>query len=81
MDVVDTFRRLFPTDAPVRTEGNGKGRIDLRQAVRRQLIDAGLSPEHIDTTDRCTVQDAREFFSHRRDGGLTGRMAAVIAPA
>jgi copper oxidase (laccase) domain-containing protein len=37
------------------------------------LIDANL-----DTTDRCTVRDAAEFFSHRRDHGTTGRMAALI---
>jgi hypothetical protein len=32
---------------------------------------------HIDGGTWCTVQDSR-FFSHRRDAGLTGRMAASV---
>src|SRR5688500_14323213 len=81
MEVVETFGRLFPTNPPVRVEENGKGRVDLREAVRRQLVEAGLSAGAIDTPDRCTVSNKDEFFSHRRDDGVTGRMAAVIAPA
>jgi hypothetical protein len=80
-EVVTTFENLFPSNPPVNLNENGKGRIDLRDAVRRQLLDAGVTPENIDTTDRCTVRDADEFFSHRRDAGLTGRLAAAIAPA
>jgi len=45
------------------------------------LLAAGISPDRIDTTDRCTFTHRDEFFSHRRDDGVTGRMAAVIAPA
>jgi copper oxidase (laccase) domain-containing protein len=37
-----------------------------------------MTPDAIDTTDRCTFRDADEFFSHRRDRGITGRMAALI---
>jgi len=39
-----------------------------------------LSDDRIDTTDRCTFRDAGEFFSHRRERGVTGRMCALIAP-
>jgi copper oxidase (laccase) domain-containing protein len=46
-----------------------------------QLLTAGLAAQRVDTTDRCTFRDADEFYSHRRDHGLTGRMAAAIAPA
>jgi hypothetical protein len=28
--------------------------------------------------DYCTVSDQKRFFSHRRDGGVTGRMASMI---
>ena len=64
-----------------RRRADGKGYVDLREAIRRQLIDAGLTADRIDTTDRCTHRDADEFFSHRREHGVTGRMAALIAPA
>jgi copper oxidase (laccase) domain-containing protein len=43
-----------------------------------QLARAGVSEDAIDTTDRCTVRDADEFFSHRRDRGVSGRMSALI---
>lgn len=54
-----------------------KPHIDLRSATENQLYSIALC--NVDTTDRCTYRDADEFFSHRRDAGQTGRMAAVIA--
>jgi YfiH family protein len=79
-EVVVEFERAFGARAPVRRTDDGKGRVDLREAVKRQLRDAGLRDDHIDTTDRCTWRDWDEFFSHRRDRGITGRMCAMIAP-
>ena len=79
-EVLDAFRAAFGDDAPVRRRGDGKGHVDLRDAARRQLVNAGIPGEQIDTTDLCTVHDAGEFFSHRRDNGVTGRMAAIISP-
>jgi copper oxidase (laccase) domain-containing protein len=64
----------------VRRLPDGKGRLDLRESVRRQLLNSGIDAAHIDTTDRCTHRDGDEFFSHRRDRGVTGRRAALIAP-
>jgi YfiH family protein len=54
--------------------------VDLPEAVAKQLRSVGVLPAQIDRTDRCTARDRDEFFSHRRDHGVTGRMAAVIAP-
>jgi YfiH family protein len=79
-EVLAEFERVFGEHAPTRHSEDGKGRVDLRAAVRMQLLTAGLSDEQIDTTDRCTSRDALEFFSHRRDRGVTGRMSALIAP-
>jgi YfiH family protein len=55
--------------------------VDLAEAVAAQLRASGVLPAQIDRTDRCSARDRDEFFSHRRDRGITGRMAAVIAPA
>ena len=77
-DVADEFDRVFGHESPMRRLADGKARVDLKQALAVQLRRAGV--ERIDTTDRCTVTHADEFFSHRRENGVTGRMAAVIGP-
>lgn len=77
-EVLDEFARVFGRTAPTRKTPDGKGRVDLRQAIYRQLEGIGFTADQIDTTDRCTYQDKDEFFSHRRDNGVTGRMAAMI---
>ncbi len=78
-EVLTAFQNGFGGDT-VRRDGPGdKGHADLREGVRRSLLAAGLEADRIDTTDRCSFCDSAEFFSHRRDHGITGRMAAVIA--
>jgi hypothetical protein len=81
-EVIETFRRHFGgDDPPVRVRADGKGHVDLRATIALQLRRAGVAQDDIDVADRCTVRDAGEFFSHRRDAGVTGRMAALISPA
>ena len=80
-EVVEEFTRAFGDDAPIRMRVGEKGYVDLRDALRIQLERAGVPDDNIDTTDRCTHRDRTEFFSHRRDNGVTGRMAAIISPA
>ena len=77
-EVLDEFTKSFGTNAPIRRRDDGKGHVDLREALRRQLLDAGVGGSNIDDTDRCTHLHADEFFSHRRENGITGRMAAII---
>lgn len=77
-EVIGQFEQAFHDPALVRRRDDGKGYVDLAGAIRQQLLQAGV--EKIDTTDRCTYRDADEFFSHRRDKGITGRMAAIISP-
>ena len=78
-EVLAAFAGRFG-EATVRRDGaGGKGHANLAEACRSSLVAAGVSAGRIDTTDRCSYRDADEFFSHRRDRGVTGRMAAVIA--
>jgi YfiH family protein len=81
-EVLAAFKnRMGAAAAPIRAGRAGKGHVDLRQAALTELQSAGLSLDRIDTTDRCTFAHPEEFFSHRRDGNATGRMAAIISPA
>jgi YfiH family protein len=63
----------------IRAVPTHKPHIDLQQAVQLQLQHAGVTA--IDSHPFCTFRDSTDFYSHRRDHGITGRMAAVIAPA
>lgn len=47
---------------------------DLRRVAALQLEAAGVA--RVQHVDLCTMCDGR-FFSHRRDGGVTGRQAGV----
>ncbi|MCC7192742.1 MAG: peptidoglycan editing factor PgeF [Phycisphaeraceae bacterium] len=76
-EVADEFDRSGLGDC-VRRLTDQKPHIDLRAAAKQQLVTCGISAERIAVSDRCTYRDHDEFFSHRRDKGITGRMAAVI---
>jgi YfiH family protein len=54
-----------------------EGRLDLPAAIERALRAAGVV--RADRIDGCTACDESRFFSHRRDGGVTGRQGAVAA--
>lgn len=78
-EVAGEFEQAFPEAPPVVRHTGRKPHVNLRQAVESQALRFGVPAEQIDTADLCTVRDASLFFSHRRDNGLTGRLAAVIA--
>jgi YfiH family protein len=57
-------------------QGVADGRmLDLRMVVRRKLEAVGVTA--IEDVDLCTSCRADLFFSHRRDGGVTGRQGGV----
>lgn len=66
----------------MRAPGHGdqciKLHLDLREANRRQLMEAGVPKKQITALENCTACDTRNFFSHRAEKGRTGRMMAVI---
>lgn len=52
--------------------------LDLVEANKHQLQDAGIRKEHVSVMNGCTACDTARFFSHRAESGQTGRMMAVI---
>jgi YfiH family protein len=56
----------------------GQPTVDLKEANRRQLLDAGLLPGNIEISPFCTISEEHLFHSHRRDASASGRMMAVI---
>ncbi|MGO8791517.1 MAG: peptidoglycan editing factor PgeF [Terriglobia bacterium] len=53
-------------------------RLDLTTVARHQLASAGLKSANILLADYCTACRTDLFFSHRQEGGCTGRQAAAI---
>lgn len=75
-DVATPFRQLHPS--LVQRNSRGREVVDLWLANRRFLLDAGLSPSHIEQPSACTHCDAERFFSFRRDGSGIGQHMAFI---
>jgi YfiH family protein len=63
----------------VAREAGEKAYVDLRAAVRSQLVSAGLRTERIEDVPGCTKHEPDRFHSFRRDGANSGRMLAAIA--
>ncbi len=77
-------RRKYPLlflnqRAPGHGEPPRKLHLDLVEANRRQLLDAGVRPENIWIAELCTSCRTDLLFSHRKEKGATGRMMAAIA--
>lgn len=58
--------------------------LDLWESNRRQLLEAGV--QRISVVEDCTAcsrlgDDQRRYFSHRAEGGATGRMMGLIGVA
>lgn len=59
--------------------GKESYRLNLPLANQLQLLEKGIPFSQIIMSDLCTLQDNHSFFSYRRDGGVTGRMASIIS--
>ena len=68
-EVATPFRERFGEDVV------HAGRLDLWTSAERALRAAGV--ERVDRFDRCTFCEPETFFSHRRDGGNTGRQGVI----
>jgi len=55
---------------------NNKYYLDLYEAARVVLKNFGITS--ISGGDRCTYKESDQFFSYRRDGEFSGRMAHLI---
>lgn len=77
--VMEAFRKgKGGWDSFAREAGNGKWRLALAEANRRQLLMAGLVETNIETAPHCVCCEHDLFFSHRRDNGETGRQMGFI---
>lgn len=72
------FRANFNETPFLQTQEKGHYLLDLWEANQTLLLEKGVRPENIDVASTCTADNPEWFFSHRRDGSPTGRMAGWI---
>jgi YfiH family protein len=68
-DILSAYRARFGPDVL-----HGRN-LDLWTAAERLLREAGV--DAVERLDVCTACEAGRFFSHRRDGPLTGRQGVI----
>ena len=76
--VIGRFRDNFPGGGLAEPAAPGKWRLNLWEANRLTLLEAGLQPDHICTARLCTSCRRDLFFSYRAEEGRTGRMASFM---
>ncbi len=77
-DVAESFRRALPDCRRVLMQDEQNlYSLDLQEANRLELIQAGLMPGHIEMSWLCTACNLNLFFSHRGEKGKTGRFALI----
>src|SRR6266702_986567 len=85
--VRDKYPLLFLTArAPGHSNIGPQIHLDLWEANRRQLLDAGLKAKRITVIGECTAcarvkGGALKYFSHRGESGFAGRMMGIVGVA
>ena len=88
-DVAEVFRKEFQENGQgseqrltnkqlLINKGNGKYQLDLWEANRIVLTQAGVLPEKIQVTDICTCCNPEYLFSHRASNGKRGNLGAFL---
>lgn len=84
-DVASEFKKAFPghedeilTDDGLNEAGERKFHLDLWNANRIVLLDAGVPAENLSMTDLCTNCNPELLFSHRFTKGQRGNNGAFI---
>lgn len=71
-ELADTFRAICPKSVSINESGLY---LNIRMVIEENLLSAGI--KNISHIRNCTFADDN-FYSHRRDKGVTGRMMGVI---
>lgn len=81
-DVIEEFRRAFPEervwDSLFYRTKPGKYQLNLWEANRLVMLEAGIPAEQIEVTDICTCCNPDFLFSHRASHGRRGNLGAFM---
>lgn len=80
-DVAGQFEAAFPESVHkdiLRGKKDNKYMLNLWNANRHILLDAGIKKEHIQLPDICTCHNPELMISHRETDGKRGNLAGVL---
>ena len=80
-DVAEEFKKAFPAkvwDMMLTAKEGGKFRLDLWEACRQGMLEAGLKEENIHISGICTCCNTDLLYSHRGMNGRRGSLAAFM---
>ena len=73
------FLAAFGSDSNITVKEGNTWRLDLGSANRSELLQAGVTPDHIDSPVVCTSCQVDTFYSYRKDSSETfGEIIGVI---
>lgn len=78
--VVNEFEKINYLDLEtiLTKKPNGRYMLNLVEANKQILLNAGILPCNIDESDICTCCNADDLHSHRATNGKRGNLAAII---
>lgn len=80
-DVIEEFRRVFPEklwESLFYPTKPGKYQLNLWEANRQIMLEAGIPETQIEVTDLCTCCNPELLFSHRASHGRRGNLGAFM---
>jgi purine-nucleoside/S-methyl-5'-thioadenosine phosphorylase / adenosine deaminase len=78
-EVIEQFQVKFGEDQIIKPiENSDKGYLNLWKANKQILLDSGIPENQIEIAEICTYSNSELFYSARRDGVKTGRLATGI---
>lgn len=79
-DVAEAFIQAFPghQEAILIDKHNGHQQLNLWEACRITLLEAGVPASQIEMTDICTMENAGVLFSHRGAQGRRGNIGGFV---
>ncbi|TNE69943.1 peptidoglycan editing factor PgeF [bacterium] len=76
-EVGEEVAAQFPEEVVIRGIYE-KPHIDLKLFLKNQFLEAGVNMENVEIHDGCTLSEASNYYSYRREGKQSGRMMAYI---
>ena len=80
-DVKEKFDSFAYAEAVLEQSGKAHWKLNIPEANARQLLEAGVTEDHLIRSNLCTINHIDLFYSHRAEAGgdqLTGRFGAFM---